>query len=175
MKRLAGWLWQVLFTHVACRREPDFIIGGRDNPYVLRWWLLGGMPDPARPGKLMSRNFLGVRPYLHCFMRSDDDRAHHDHPAASISLCLSGGVSEETILAGGILHRRAIGAGSIRFRSAKFAHRLEVEPGVYCWTLFIFCPGQRNWGFHCQQQGWVPWQKFTNPADSGMVGPGCEQ
>ena len=47
-------------------RKPDFIIGGHDAPYLLRWWLI-------------PRNrFFNV--YVHQFLRSDDDRALHDHP-----------------------------------------------------------------------------------------------
>ena len=48
------------------RRAPDFVIGGSDNPYLLRWFLI-----PRNP-------VFNV--YLHKFMRSDDDRALHTHP-----------------------------------------------------------------------------------------------
>jgi hypothetical protein len=56
-------------------REPDVVIGGRDNPYLLRWHLI-------------PRNKLfGI--YLHRFLRDDDDRALHDHPKNNISLILT--------------------------------------------------------------------------------------
>jgi hypothetical protein len=32
----------------------------------------------------------------------------------------------------------------------------------------------RAWGFHCPERGWVPWQDFTDPADPGLTGRGCE-
>jgi hypothetical protein len=107
-------------------------------------------------------------------MRSDDDRAHHDHPAASLSLCLRGPCVEHTIAAGGIHHHREIKTGDVRFRRATFAHRLEIGHREECWTLFVFFPFARDWGFHCPDRGWVRWQEFTNPDDSGQVGKGCE-
>jgi hypothetical protein len=47
-------------------RNPDFVIGGNERPYLLRWWVI-----PRNP-------VFNV--YLHCFLRSDDDRALHTHP-----------------------------------------------------------------------------------------------
>lgn len=142
------------------RREPDVIIGGSERPYMHRWYLLGSKPQ--RPGdKPHSKTILGLaRPYLHCFLRSDDDRALHDHPAASLSIALRGTAVEHTIAAGGIHQRRVIRAGHIRWRSAKFTHRIELEPGTQFWTLFIFFRNTREWGFHCKA-GWVPWQQFS--------------
>jgi hypothetical protein len=53
------------FKKIAGSRPPDFVIGG-DSPYMLRWWII-------------PRNkFFNI--YLHRFLRSDDDRALHDHP-----------------------------------------------------------------------------------------------
>ena len=52
----------------ARNREPDFIIGGHEAPYLRRHWLI-------------PRNrFFNI--YVHEFLRSDDDRALHDHPWA---------------------------------------------------------------------------------------------
>lgn len=158
------------------QRPPDFIVGGRDNPYLLRWYLLGGRWVKDRKTgepRWVSRTILGVvRPYLHCFLRSDDDRAHHDHPAPSISSGLRGGATEHTIAAGGIHRRRALKAGQIRFRRATFAHRIEIEPGTAYWTLFVFFMNVREWGFHCKS-GWVPWRKFVGADDPGAIGAGC--
>jgi hypothetical protein len=82
-----------LYTFVACRRRPDQIIG-QGGPYMLRWWLFGtsrkrddhGDPKPRRP--------FGLSFYLHCFVRSDDDRALHDHPWDFASLILFGDYNE---------------------------------------------------------------------------------
>lgn len=139
-------------------RPPDFIIGGKDNPYILRWWVI-------------PRNrFFNV--YLHHILRSDDDRALHDHPWLNVSIVLKGGY-EEVTPAGARWH----GPGSIVFRRAVARHRLVLPVrggGIrYCWSLFITGPRIRNWGFHCPQ-GWVPWQTFVSKTDRGSVGRGCE-
>src|SRR5690242_14714107 len=70
------------------RRPPDVIIGGRDRPYMLRWFVI-------------PRNrFFNI--YLHHFHRSDDDRALHDHPWLNLSIILQGEYVEHTIEAGGV-------------------------------------------------------------------------
>lgn len=55
-------------------RPPDLIIGPRDNPQTLRWHLI---------------KFRGWQFALHKWMRSDDDRALHDHIGHNISFILS--------------------------------------------------------------------------------------
>ena len=57
------------------------------------------------------------------------------------------------------------------FRTAKFAHRLELVKGPV-WTLFITGPRLRSWGFYCPQ-GWRHWEDFTSP-DGRNVGRGCD-
>ena len=54
---------------------------------------------------------------------------------------------------------KAAGVGTIRIRSAKFAHRIIIPPGKKYWTLFVFGPDFREWGFHCKN-GWVPHYEF---------------
>lgn len=138
-------------------RHPDFIIGGKDNPYILRWWII-------------PRNrWFNI--YLHQILRSDDDRALHDHPWWNMSIILKGGYEEVTPRG---THYR--GPGSVVLRKATARHRLvlPVRGGYsYCWSLFITGPRIRNWGFHCPQ-GWVPWERFVSKTDTGSVGRGCE-
>lgn len=156
MKRFANWL-----IERATRRPPDFVIGGAERPYLLRWWLI-----PRNP-------VFNV--YLHRFLRSDDDRALHDHPWANCSVLLRGAYTEHTIAAGGIEHRQVLQAGAVRLRpSGRFAHRIELHDGP-CWTLFITGPRYRQWGFHCPEQGWIHWKDFTAPSDIGAIGKGCDQ
>jgi hypothetical protein len=144
---------------IADRRPPDFVIGGYDNPYLRRWWLI-------------PRNrFVNV--YLHHFIRSDDDRALHDHPWINCSLLLSGTYIEHTIEAGGIHRRTKRVAGDLKFRRARAAHRIEID--APCWTLFITGPVIRSWGFHCPEAGWVHWRKFVDERDEGAIGRGCAQ
>lgn len=142
---------------VSGRRNPDVVIGGMDDPYLRRWWLI-------------PRNrWFNV--YLHHFMRSDDDRALHDHPWWNLSVLLRGRYVEHTIAAGGINRRTEMRAGDWKFRRARAAHRIELVDGA-CWTLFITGPRLREWGFHCPR-GWVHWKIFTDPADHGKIGRGC--
>lgn len=139
------------------QRPPDFIIGGETDPYLLRWYVI-------------PRNrWLNI--YLHEFRRSDDDRALHDHPWWNVSILLRGSYIEHRIRDGGIHTRTRRTAGAIVLRSARSAHRIELDAGP-CRTLFITGPKIRDWGFHCLTR-WVPWQEFTDPNHPGRVGPGC--
>lgn len=153
---LSGLL--VLRDRLVAARAPDFLIGGDVNPYMRRWWVI-------------PRNRI-FNIYLHHFLRSDDDRALHDHPWWNVSLILTGGYSEHTIAAGGVSHRVRYEAGNLRFRHARFAHRVELDTGA-AWTLFITGPVLREWGFHCPH-GWRHWKEFVDQRDSGQVGRGCE-
>lgn len=145
------------FERVAQSRPPDFIIGGGDNPYMLRWWLI-------------PRNrFFNV--YLHKFLRSDDDRALHDHPWWNVSFILSGEYVEHMILAGGVHRAQRYVGGNIRFRGATTAHRIEIDKPT--WSLFFTGPVIRQWGFHCPN-GWRHWKEFVSDRDSGAIGKGCE-
>ena len=142
------------------RRPPDFVIGGSERPYMLRWFVL-------------PRN-KAFNIYLHQFRRSDDDRALHDHPWANCSILLRGTYTEHTIAAGGINRRQVLNAGSVRMRwTGRIAHRVELHDGP-CWSLFITGPRYRSWGFHCPEQGWVHWERFTAPDDKGAIGAGCD-
>lgn len=141
-------------------RQPDFVIGGWDRPYLVRW-------------HLVPRNRF-ANAYLHLFLRSDDDRALHDHPWSNVSLLLRGTYTEHTIASGGIHRRQVLRAGDVRVRpSGEFAHRVELHAG-HCWTLFLTGPVYREWGFHCPEQGWIPWRRFTDERDRGSIGRGCE-
>jgi hypothetical protein len=139
-------------------RPPDFVIGGEADPYMNRWFVI-------------PRNRL-FNIYAHEFIRSDDDRALHDHPWWNLSILLDGSYVEHTIAAGGIHRRDVRKAGDIKFRGARSAHRIELHEGR-CRTLFVTGPKLRDWGFHCEH-GWRPWQIFTKPGDSGQIGRGCE-
>jgi len=136
-------------------RDPDFIIGDVDSPYLKRWWMI-------------PRNrFFNI--YLHEFLRSDDDRALHDHPWLNVSILLRGEYLEVT--PSGTKRRTA---GSVVFRRSTATHRIDLVDGKPCWTLFITGPRLREWGFHCPQ-GFVHWKAFTAPHAKGQVGLGCDQ
>lgn len=138
--------------------KPDFIIGKGDDHYLRRWFVV-----PRNP-------YFNV--YLHQFLRSDEDRALHDHPWWNVSILIDGRYIEHTISAGGVNRRIEYVAGDVKFRSAKYAHRVELVDGE-CWSLFITGPRLREWGFHCPA-GWKHWKEFTAPHNSGEIGRGCD-
>lgn len=142
------------------RLKPDVTIGGPYDPYLLRWYVV-------------PRNrFLNI--YVHKFLRSDDDRAHHDHPWLwNFSWLLAGLYDELKMLLGGVEKRTRRVAGDWKLRIGPAPHRLELVNDQPCWTLFITGPRYRVWGFHCPKR-WVPWQEFTAPNDPGEIGPGCD-
>lgn len=146
---------KLLLKLITPKRPPDQIIGHVSDPYLKRWWII-----PRNP-------WFNV--YLHCFLRSDDDRALHDHPWDSVSWMLDGQYIE--IIGDKYFLREP---GEVYGRKATTAHRIELthyqKPGV--WTLFFTGPWKRHWGFHCPK-GWVHWRDFTHPDDSGLVGRGC--
>ncbi len=150
-------------------REPDFIIGDREDPYLLRWHVI-------------PRNkWFNI--YLHKFLKSDDDRALHDHPwSFNASILLKGTYMEHTEK--GVKRRR-------RFlpyiRVGKAPHRVELERSYDyaqygsrasevlepCWTLFITGRVVREWGFYCPS-GWKHWQAYVKRRPGGNeAGVGC--
>lgn len=141
------------FVTIRPDREPDFIIGGHERPYLLRWFLI-------------PRNET-FNVYYHRFVRDDDDRALHDHPWPSFSLMLAGQCREITQDGS-----RIVKAGDGLYRGAEFAHRIELIDGQPCETLFITGPKVRDWGFHCPK-GWVDWRDFVATDDTGQIGRGC--
>lgn len=143
---------------IATSRKQDFTIGEEDDPYLLRWWVI-------------PRNHI-FNIYLHKFMRSDEDRALHDHPWVNLSILLEGEYVEHTISAGGINKRVRRKAGEFKFRWPWAAHRIEIDKP--CWTLFITGPRVRDWGFHCPN-GWRIWTEFvSHHKGRNHIGRGCE-
>lgn len=132
-------------------RPPDIVIG---ENYLERYYII-------------PRNkFFNV--YLHKFTGSDDPRALHDHPWYSVSLLLKGEIIEHSFK--GVRHIPRI---LPIFRTAKFAHRLELVKGPV-WTIFITGPRIREWGFYCPN-GWRHWKEFTDPETNGSTtGRGCD-
>lgn len=141
-------------------RKPSKIIGPSHDPYMLRW-------NVFKVGKL-------PRVYLHRFMRSDDDRALHDHPWWFVSIILKGEYLEYTENAPNPHPRHRF---SVAYRPLNWRHRVALvsrfnKDGSYgpqpCWALFITGPIQVDWGFWCPdfQNGIyvgehrVPWNEF---------------
>lgn len=156
---MCGLILEHLKNATIFQRPADFIVGGQDDPYLHRW-------------HLVPRNDHAGNCYLHHFLRSDDDRALHDHPWDSVSFVLSGHY-DEVLRDGDAPIRR--GVGDVICRTAADLHRIvlpEDQRARGVWTLFVTGPKVRDWGFACEK-GWVPWQEFTDPNDKGLIGRGC--
>lgn len=100
------------------------LLGDPQCPYIHRWLLL-------------NLYFFSIR--FHHFLRSDDNRALHDHSGWYVTILLWGeydDVSDE-----GTVKLRA---PSIAFRRATHRHTVRTR-GV--WTLFILGRETRVWGF----------------------------
>ena len=140
------------------KRNPDFVIGNPEAPYLLRWFLIP------------KNRFFNI--YLHCFLRSDND-VPHDHPWGSLSIALKGVAEEERLVSPRHRRYRRISAGTILYRQATYRHRMII--GEPFWTLFLTGPITREWGFWCDRGSrFVPWQRYTPPEDKGQVGRGCD-
>lgn len=140
-------------------RPPDFTVRQGDSDYMRRWWVI-------------PRN-MRFNIYLHHIVRSDDDRAMHDHPWWNVSILLWGKYLE--VMPG--TTRRIRRPFIPVFRQAEAAHRLELVDDEPVWSLFITGPVVRQWGFHCPR-GWVFWKDFVSVANDGRsndIGRGCDE
>lgn len=161
-----------LIVSFSCR-SPDFQIGGAENPYCNRWWVI-------------PRNrWFNI--YLHQFLRDDDDRALHCHPWVNCSIPLRVGYDE--MMFGRRpspydtsplppLVRKPRRPGTITFRRAVTPHRVVLRRDdagncIPAWSLFLTGPVIRAWGFVCPN-GWRHWRDFTAGDRGELVGRGCE-
>lgn len=111
------------------------------QPYLNRYYLF-----------LKDRKKFPFNVFLHQFLRSDPDDLH-DHPWPYATLILKGGywewVPKFNKIHGVIEGEQKVwrGPGHFRTCSANSYHRIELEPGVDCWTLFMPGPQKHDWGF----------------------------
>lgn len=136
-------------------RAPDVVLThpGAAVPYLQRWFII---PRNAH-----------FNVYLHRFLRSDDERALHDHPWPNISGLIEGTYLEHTPEG---VHTRQ--PGDMVEREATSRHRIELIDGQPVTSLFLTGPKEREWGFHCER-GWVHWQEFLGSYDGSQPGQGC--
>ncbi|WP_254424626.1 hypothetical protein [Mycobacteroides abscessus] len=141
------------------------ITNNEGSPYLRRWYVI-------------PRN-RWVNIYVHQFLRSDDDRAMHDHPWPFFSWVLKGRYFEEIDL--GVIVRER---WSFAYRPAVHRHivRLDVTmvqdryeddswarsaspQDIPVWTLIVTGRRMREWGFWCPDpktlvERFVPWREF---------------
>jgi hypothetical protein len=124
------------------RLERKRIIMDRvnDQPYLERYYVF-----------LKDRDWFPFNIFIHKFLKSDPDDVH-DHPWPYATLILKGGYYEWTpqfnTKGEKIAEERMWrGPGHFRVCSASSYHRIELDPAVECWTLFMPGPQKREWGF----------------------------
>jgi hypothetical protein len=123
-----------------------------DEPYLERYYVF-----------LKDRTNFPFNIFLHKFLKSDPDDVH-DHPWPYATLILKGGYWEwrpqfdsQGRKTGEIA--KWCGPGSFRWAGANTFHRIELDPEVTCWTLFMPGAKQRDWGFLVKNK-WVQWEEY---------------
>jgi hypothetical protein len=124
------------------------------EPYLERYYVF-----------LKDRERFPFNIFVHKFLKSDPDDVH-DHPWPYATVILRGGYWEWIPVFnthGAKIHEYCVwrGAGSFRFAGARTYHRIELDPAVECWTLFMPGIKQRDWGFLVKDK-WVQWQEYLN-------------
>lgn len=152
MNRLLSWIVGKLIAHAM--KTPYTPI----QDYMERYWLIP-----------YSKYFLAIR--IHHILRSDDDRAFHDHPWPYLTIVLRGGYHEvkpaydkSGLYIGDT--RKWYGPGSILFRRSNSFHRLEVPEGQTAWTLFTTGRYMRKWGFMPNPAYKIPHNEYLNEPES---------
>jgi hypothetical protein len=131
--------------------------GNPDETYLERYHLVKiQKPRWMRAGNEEADTLFGI--YLHCFHKSDTDRALHSHPWSYMTLILSHGYWENT--ARGRFWRKP---GTVRFAGPNHEHWVELDKDadgktISAITLFFVGPRTREWGFRLPQ-GWTPWRE----------------
>jgi hypothetical protein len=130
-----------------------------NEPYLERYYLF-----------LKDRNRFPFNIFLHKFLKSDPDDLH-DHPWPYATLILKGGYWEWTPFYNSDTGRKIgelatwRGPGHFRISKATSYHRIEIDPEVTCWTLFMPGPKTREWGFLAKQgngqEVWVPHEEYS--------------
>jgi hypothetical protein len=126
------------------------------DPYLHRWFVV-------------RRDVFAL--FVHKFIRSDEDRALHDHPWDFIVIPIWRGYYEQSESG----KRRVLPLLGTRFRRGTYRHRVELlrkpykDVPVYVhvgrempsWSLFIRFRKWRDWGFW-EKTGFIQWQAWWN-------------
>ena len=122
------------------------------EPYLERYYVF-----------LRDRDRFPFNIFVHKFLKSDPDDVH-DHPWPFATLILKGGYWEwrpqfdaQGKKTGEIA--KWCGPGSFRTAQATTYHRIELDPDITCWTLFMPGAKQRDWGFLVKNK-WIQWEEY---------------
>jgi len=129
-----------------------------NEPYLERYYLF-----------LRERNRFPFNIFLHKFLKSDPDDVH-DHPWPYATLVLKGGYWEwiphfDTVGRKTGEYQAWRGPGHFRISKANSFHRIELDPDITAWTLFMPGPKQRDWGFLVKNK-WIQWEQYLKQRKS---------
>jgi len=146
-----SWLLNFLERHGRKRIVMDRI---NNEPYLERYYLF-----------LKDRKSFPFNVFLHKFLKSDPDDVH-DHPWPYATVILKGGYWEwipQFNSAGEKFNEIAKwrGPGHFRICGANSYHRIELDPSVTAWTLFMPGPQKREWGF-LTRSGWIQHEQYLD-------------
>ena len=130
----------------------------QNEPYLERYYLF-----------LRERERFPFNIFLHKFLKSDPDDVH-DHPWPYATLILKGGYWEwiphfDTVGRKTGEYQVWRGPGHFRISKANSFHRIELDPDITAWTLFMPGPKQRDWGFLVKNQ-WIQWEQYLKQRKS---------
>jgi len=123
-----------------------------NEPYLERYYIF-----------LKERSWFPFNVFIHKFLKSDPDDVH-DHPWPYATLILKGGYFEwipQFDSQGRKIAEMCAWRGPGHFRTcgANSYHRIELDPAVECWTMFMPGPHKREWGFLVNNQ-WVQHEQY---------------
>jgi len=129
-----------------------------NEPYLERYYLF-----------LKDRKRFPFNIFLHKFLKSDPDDVH-DHPWPYATVILKGGYWEwiphfDTVGRKTGEYQVWRGPGHFRVSKANSFHRIELDPDITAWTLFMPGPKQRDWGFLVKNQ-WIQWEQYLKQRKS---------
>ena len=129
-----------------------------NEPYLERYYLF-----------LRERERFPFNIFLHKFLKSDPDDVH-DHPWPYATLILKGGYWEwiphfDTVGRKTGEYQVWRGPGHFRISKANSFHRIELDPDITAWTLFMPGPKQRDWGFLVKNK-WIQWEQYLKQRKS---------
>jgi len=129
-----------------------------NEPYLERYYLF-----------LRERKRFPFNVFLHKFLKSDPDDVH-DHPWPYATLVLKGGYWEwiphfDTVGRKTGEYQVWRGPGHFRISKARSFHRIELDPDITAWTLFMPGVKQRDWGFLVRNQ-WIQWEEYLKQRKS---------
>ena len=151
---MVGDLQMKWFLNLLERAGRKRIVMDRVNnePYLERYYLF-----------LKDRERFPFNVFLHKFLKGDPDDVH-DHPWPYATLILKGGYYEWTPVFDGANKKISEicqwrGPGHFRICSPNSYHRIELDPSVTAWTLFMPGPKKRDWGFLVNNK-WVQHEQY---------------